>query len=100
MNDATVNFLPEDYVEKRVASRWTFICIGLCVAVMLVVFGTFAMQLRTKLQAQDALDGVNQQYDEEGKKLAELQTLEHEKQTMMAKAEVTAVLLEACRAAC
>lgn len=94
MSDGAVNFLPEDYVEKRVSSRWTFICIGLTAAVMCVVLGTFFMLLRTRIAAQDTLDQVNQQYDDAGKKLAELQTLEHEKQTMMAKAEVTAVLLE------
>jgi Tfp pilus assembly protein PilN len=94
MNESAVNFLPEDYVEKRVAGRWTFICIGLCIAVMCVVFGTFFMQMRTKAAAQEALDQVNHEYEEAGKRLAEMQTLEHEKQTMMVKAEVTAVLLE------
>ena len=29
MNESAVNFLPEDYVEKRVAGRWAFFCIGL-----------------------------------------------------------------------
>ncbi len=94
MNQSAVNFLPEDYVEKRTANRWTFISIGLCIAVMGVVTATFVMEWRTKITAQDNFDRVSHEYEEEGKKIAEMQMLDQENQRLANKAEVTAVLQE------
>jgi Tfp pilus assembly protein PilN len=94
MDETAVNFLPEDYVEKRVASRWSHLSIGLCIAVMCGVCGTFVMEWRANLAAQEQLNRVSKEYEEEGKKIAEIHMLEDEQERLATKAEVTSVLKE------
>ncbi|HEX2971442.1 MAG TPA: PilN domain-containing protein, partial [Tepidisphaeraceae bacterium] len=94
MTQQAVNFLPEDYVEKRTAQRSAMLFIAMFLLVMIGI-GVAYMMARQQLlvdQAQNEL--INKEYEDAAKRVAQLQELEHEKQRMMTKAEVTAVLLE------
>jgi len=93
-SNSPVNFLPEDYVERRAASRWNLICIGLCLLVLTVAFGSFFFMVRQKMVEQDIRDKVTREYDEAGKAVTDTETLAEERQRMYQKAEVTAGLLE------
>jgi hypothetical protein len=90
----TMNFLPEDYVEKRQAARSAVIFVGL---VFVLVLGIFATYMVRKWQS-DAIfvdqAKVITQYEEAEKKIAEANAIEQQKATMVAKAELATTLME------
>jgi Tfp pilus assembly protein PilN len=88
------NFLPEDYVQRREQHRAAVLFIGLFIAVMGGIFAAYKVGETGPRQALADRDRVAQLYDDAGKRLAQMQEMDNEKQRMMAKAEVTAVLLE------
>ena len=89
-----VNFLPEDYVEKRAAHRAAIVFIGLFLAVMGGIVTAYFLTERERSTVQTQLERVNQELDRKGKELAEYKEMQKEKESMYAKAEVTAQLME------
>jgi hypothetical protein len=90
----TMNFLPEDYVEKRQATRSAVIFVGL---LFVVVAGIFVTYMVRKWQS-DAIfvdqAKVITEYEEAEKKIAEANQIERQKATMVAKAELATTLME------
>jgi Tfp pilus assembly protein PilN len=89
-----VDFLPEDYVERRSQQRTAIVFIVLFVLAMGGILATYMQAQKGPRKAQAENEQVNRTYEEVSKRLAQLQELDHEKQRMMTKAEVSAVLME------
>ena len=94
MSQNAVDFLPEDYVEKRAAHRSAILFIGLFAAVMAGIVAAYLIPEQRRQKVMEERAQVNQQFEEAGRQLAQLQEMEQEKQKMIGKAEVTAYLLE------
>ncbi|MGN6367224.1 MAG: PilN domain-containing protein [Phycisphaerae bacterium] len=98
MTNSSMNFLPEDYVEKRQAARTAVICVGLLVVVVSGIVATwwykehFAAKAIYDYEAQ-----VNQQFEDANKQILEVQEIDREKAKMMQKAELTTMLMEKVR---
>jgi len=92
--NTSMNFLPEDYVEKRQAQRAAVMFIGL---LLVVVGGVVGAYKYTQFQAKadfDTRDRVSAEFEEASKKIAEQQQLEKRKEEMVRKAEITTSLME------
>src|SRR6476620_2288022 len=95
--NANMNFLPEDYVQKRQAARAAVVFIGL---LLVVVGGIVGAYLYTQWQMKavfDKHDSVNRAFEDASKKIEEAKELEKQKARMVAKAEITATLMERVR---
>ncbi len=96
MNNS-MNFLPEDYVEKRQAARSAVVCIGLLVIVVSGIMGAWMFaQWRAKPTFDDAAQ-VDTEVEDMSKKISEVQEMNAEKAKMLAKAELTTTLMERVR---
>jgi hypothetical protein len=96
MNSA-MNFLPEDYVEKRQAARAAVVFIGL---LLVVVGGIIGAYMYTKWQMNavfDAHDRVTAAFEDASKQIEKARELETQKARMVAKAEITTTLMERVR---
>ena len=96
-SNSSMNFLPEDYVEKRQAARTAVICIGLLV---IVVTGIVGAWLFVQWQARPTFEQaakVDAEFDDMSKKISEAQEMNAEKAKMLAKAELTTTLMERVR---
>jgi Tfp pilus assembly protein PilN len=97
ITNTSMNFLPEDYVEKRQAARTAVICVGLLVV---VVTGIVAAWMFTQWAAKPVFEKeerVNAQFEEANKQIQEAQEIDREKAKMMQKAELTTMLMEKVR---
>ncbi len=94
MTQSAVDFLPEDYVEKRAQKRTVILFIGLFLLVMAGIVAAYLLPGATYAATLAERDRVDQEYEDAGKRLAQRQDMEQEKQRMISKAEVTAMLLE------
>jgi len=89
-----MNFLPEDYVEKRQAARSVVIFVGLLLVVVAGIVGTYLFK---KWQSDSVFieqAKVNTQFEEAEKKIAEANEIDRQKATMVAKAELATTLME------
>jgi hypothetical protein len=89
-----MNFLPEDYVEKRQAARSAAVFVGL---LMVMVAGIFVAYQVRKWQSEPIfaeLTKMRAQYEDAEKKIAEANEIGRQKATMMAKAELATTLME------
>ena len=90
----TMNFLPDDYVEKREATRSAVIFVGL---LLLVVGGIVGTYLFKKWQAGEVFihqAKVEAQFEDAEKRIAEADEIDQQKATMVAKAELATTLME------
>jgi len=92
-----MNFLPEDYVEKRQATRAAAVFIGLLIVVIGGICGAWFYTQWQANRTFDNLDKVRTEYEQANSDLAEMQRLHQEKDRMMNKAEITTTLMERVR---
>jgi Tfp pilus assembly protein PilN len=92
--NSSVNFLPEDYVEKRQAARAAVVFIGLLLAVVGGIVGTFMYTQWNMKGVFQERDRVNAAFEDASKKIAEAEELEKQTERMIAKAEITTTLME------
>ena len=98
MTNTSMNFLPEDYVEKRQAARTAVICVGLLVVVVTGIVATW--WYKEHYEAKSIYDyeaRVNTQFEDANKQILEVQEIDREKAKMMQKAELTTMLMEKVR---
>jgi Tfp pilus assembly protein PilN len=95
--NTSMNFLPEDYVEKRQAARAAVVFIGLLLVVVGGIVGAYLFTQWHNKSVFDERDRVVAQYDEASKKIAEAQELQKQKELMVQKAEIATQLMERVR---
>lgn len=94
MAQHAVDFLPEDYIEKRQSTRSAILCIGLCIIVMTGIITTYLLTQRNIHSALREYEEVTRQFNDASKLLSDMQNVEKERTRMLQKAEVTAMLQE------
>ena len=92
--NSSMNFLPEDYVEKRQAARAAVVFIGLLLLVVSAVVGTYLYTQWTMKGVFLERDRVRKEFEDASKAIAEAQEWERRKEEMVHKAEVTTTLME------
>jgi len=88
------SFLPDDYLEKRIARRTNAICLTLFAVVMCAVVAAFFVTDRQRSEIRAQQNEVNARFEEAARRLEQLDELRARKQQMLRKAEITAVLVE------
>lgn len=86
------SFLPEDYLDKKIAYRTNIIFISLFAVVLCVVVTTFFVSDRQGKQVRDDLTAINQGLEEKRSQLEQLEGLNERKEQMKRKANVTGTL--------
>jgi Tfp pilus assembly protein PilN len=92
-----MNFLPEDYVEKRQAARAAVVFIGLLLVVVGGIVGAYLYSQWTMKGIFDERARVNAEFEDASKQIAKAQELETQKEQMIRKAEITTTLMERVR---
>jgi len=89
-----VDFLPEDYVERKAQQRTNIICLSLFLVVLAGVGGGFVVTENR----QDRIDArtlqINKEMQQASENLRQLEVLEGKRQEMMQKATISASLME------
>jgi Tfp pilus assembly protein PilN len=92
--NTSMNFLPEDYVEKRQANRAAWVFIGLLLAVVGGIVGAY-LYTQWKMHGVFAeRDRISAAYDDASKKIAQAQELERQKERLIQKADTITALME------
>jgi Tfp pilus assembly protein PilN len=94
MSQAAVDFLPEDYVERRAQQRATILFVGLLLVVIAGIAGAYVVPAREANAILAKQAQVRKDYADADQRLRELNRMEAERAKMQEKAEVTALLLE------
>jgi Tfp pilus assembly protein PilN len=88
------SFLPEDYLQRRVAQRTNLLCISLFAVVLVGVVGAFYVTDRQRSEVRAELQQVNNEFQSRAQQLAQIERLQEQKQHMLDKARITAMLVE------
>ncbi len=89
-----MSFLPDDYLERRIAQRTNAICLALFVVVSFGIVGAYFVSSRQGTEIRQLDREVSERYEEAARRLSQLEALQSQKQQMLRKAELTAVLIE------
>ena len=87
-----MSFLPEDYLEKKIARRTNVIFISLFALVLLAVLATFFVGQRQGAGLRQELAGKNAEFENMRRQFEQIEALNAEKQKMKQMANVTATL--------
>jgi len=95
-NDMANNesFLPEDYLQKKIARRTNAICITLFTLVMAGVIGAFLVTGRQRTEVRSLQEEVNASFQDAARRIEQLDQLQVDKKAMMQRRKVAAVLVE------
>jgi len=88
------SFLPEDYLQRKIARRTNAICLSLFAVITVGVVAAFFVTDQQKTEVLKQQEQVNASYAEAKKRLEELDELQQRKQDMVRKAKIIAVLVE------
>jgi len=89
-----VDFLPEDYLERKAQQRTNAICLVLFLLVAAGVGAGFFITDKRQSDLQDRREAVDSQMNKASEALKQLELLEQKKKQMMSKASVSAMLME------
>ncbi len=89
-----MSFLPEDYLQQRIARRTNVICLTLFVVVMGGVIAAWFVTDRQRQEIQILQDKANGDFEEAARRLDQLEQLQTQKDIMMRKVDVTSILVE------
>jgi len=95
--NSNMNFLPEDYVEKRQAARAAVVFIGLLLLVIGGIVGSYLYKQWTMKEIFAEHDRVRAAFEDASKQIAKAQELQTQKEEMVHKAEITTTLMERVR---
>lgn len=88
------SFLPEDYIRAKAESRANIITLTLFAIVLAGVMVAFVVTRGSVQQVGKRKEFVSLQFEEAGRKIEQLKSLESQQAQMMEKAEITAALIE------
>lgn len=89
-----MSFLPEDYLQKRIARRTNVICLVLFVVVMGGIVATDFISRRQFGDIRKLHVKINNEYEEAARRLDQLEQLQEQRKAMIHKANVTTALVE------
>ncbi len=89
-----VNFLPEDYLDKKAQRRTNAVCLFLFILVVGGVGGAFVVTEQRQKAVKEKAAEINRQMTQAGKALGQLELLEYKKKQMETKASISAMLME------
>lgn len=87
-----MSFLPEDYLEKKIARRTNIVFVALFSMMLITVLGADFVSRQQSVKIRDELSAKNQQFEQMRKQFEEIESLEAEKRRMQQMANVTATL--------
>lgn len=91
---STMNLLPEDYVAHQAQKRANLMCLSLFAVVIVGLAAAAIVSERKHRRTSEVCERVNQSYDEAGKLIRQMQSLDITREEMFKRANVTAALLE------
>ena len=89
-----VDFLPEDYVDRKAQQRTNILCLSLFFVVMSVLAATLAITEKRQRNMNLREERVRDKFVQAGENLKQVQLLEQKKRQMMQKAQVSVSLME------
>ena len=89
-----INFVPDDYIQKRESMRANMICLVLFLFVMAGLGGAFTVLKMRQRAISDQETFISAKMEEAKKDIAKLEELQAERQSIMKAALTTAELLE------
>lgn len=90
----SASFLPSDYIERKRERRANLLCLTLFLVVIFGVVAAFFVTNRQWESVREQQAMINVRYTQAAKDIEQLKTLETQKAEMLAKAELTAALVE------
>lgn len=92
---ATQNsFLPEDYLDRKIARRTNLICVGLFMVMIAAIGAAFYVQNRQDQGTRAELVEVNNTFTKRADQLRQIKELQQQQQQMIDKARVVQQLIE------
>lgn len=92
---ATPNsFLPEDYLDRKIARRTNLICVGLFLVMIAAIGAAFYVQNRQDEGTRAELVEVNNAFTKRADQLRQIKLLQEQQQQMIDKAKVVRQLVE------
>ncbi len=88
------SFLPEDYLQKKIARRTNAICITLFALVMAGVVGAYLVTDRQRAEVRRLQDEVNVSFEDAAKRIEQLEQLQIDNKIMLQRRKVAEVLVE------
>lgn len=88
------SFLPEDYLDRKIARRTNFICIALFVVMFMAIGAAYFVQGRQSSAIHEKHAMVNAQFAERAQQLRQIEQLQERKQQMIGKAKIVQQLVE------
>jgi Tfp pilus assembly protein PilN len=93
-NHKDMSFLPEDYVQGRIAQRTNLLCLTLFALVMVGIVGAYMVTSRHRTQVRQELREISGAYADAARRIEQADKLQEQQRQMLSKAKVTAGLLE------
>jgi Tfp pilus assembly protein PilN len=93
-NHKDMSFLPEDYVQGRIAQRTNLLCLSLFALVMVGIVGAYMVTSRHRAQVRQELREISSAYTDAARRIEQADKLQEQQRLMLSKAKVTAGLLE------
>lgn len=94
MDNSQINFLPEDYLQRRRQKRTNVVCLSLFAVVMAGLIAAFVLDERRQAAAAGERQAINCQMELVARQLVQIDQMQQRKERMIRKADVTASLLE------
>lgn len=91
---STMNLLPGDYLQRRSQHRSNMLCFLLFALVMAAIGGASLVTATNSGHTRRISQRINEQYADAARLIDEMHQLEGQKRTMLAKAELSASLME------
>ena len=88
------SFLPEDYLERKIARRTNLICVGLCLVMIVAIGAAFVVQHRQEQGTTAQLVEVNATFTKRAEQLRQIKELQDRQKQMIDKAKVVRQLVE------
>lgn len=88
------SFLPEDYLDRKIARRTNLICVGLFLVMIAAIGAAFFVQNRQDQGTRAELVKVNDSFTKRAEQLRQIKELQDRQQQMIEKAKVVRQLVE------
>lgn len=88
------SFLPEDYLDRKIARRTNLICVGLFLVMIAAIGAAFYVQNRQDQGTRAELVEVNNAFTKRAEQLRQIQELQDRQQQMIQRAKVVRQLVE------